>query len=65
MWFLELFPFAIVNFETENNVVFTTWVFFVFSQKMCTAVHNCYACLAIQTELKDQNLQHGSLGIFL
>lgn len=29
MWFLELFPFAIVNFETENNVVFTT-CFFLF-----------------------------------
>lgn len=63
MWFFKLFPFAIVNFEKQNNIVFTT-IFFVFSQKICTAVHNCYACLAIQTELKDQKLQRGSLGIF-
>lgn len=57
MWVLEL-PLAVVNFETENNVVFTK--FFCFQ----TENMHCSARLAIQTELKGQKLQHGSLGIF-
>lgn len=56
--------FFVVNFEAEINVVF-----YKFSQPekipKFTAVHNWCSRLAIQTELRGQKLQPGSLAIFM